>query len=127
MTQILTATHWGAYHASVAGGRIIGVRPFADDPHPSPIGASLVGAADHRSRVTAPAVRRGWLENGPSGAGRGQEPFVAIGWDEASRLVASELARVKNAYGNEAIYGGSYGWSSAGRFHHPQSQLKRFL
>ncbi|MEM8627734.1 MAG: molybdopterin-dependent oxidoreductase, partial [Pseudomonadota bacterium] len=25
------------------------------------------------------------------------------------------------------IFGGSYGWSSAGRFHHAQSQLKRFL
>src|SRR5204862_8325860 len=24
-------------------------------------------------------------------------------------------------------YGGSYGWSSAGRFHHAQSQLHRFL
>ncbi len=29
--------------------------------------------------------------------------------------------------GNEAIYGGSYGWASAGRFHHAQSQLHRFL
>jgi biotin/methionine sulfoxide reductase len=26
-----------------------------------------------------------------------------------------------------AIFGGSYGWGSAGRFHHPQSQLHRFL
>jgi hypothetical protein len=24
-------------------------------------------------------------------------------------------------------YGGSYGWASAGRFHHAQSQLHRFL
>ncbi|MEM9351324.1 MAG: molybdopterin-dependent oxidoreductase, partial [Pseudomonadota bacterium] len=27
----------------------------------------------------------------------------------------------------EAVYAGSYGWASAGRFHHAQSQLKRFL
>ena len=26
-----------------------------------------------------------------------------------------------------AVYGGSYGWSSAGRFHHAQSQVHRFL
>ncbi|MBL4559192.1 MAG: molybdopterin-dependent oxidoreductase [Rhodobacteraceae bacterium] len=26
-----------------------------------------------------------------------------------------------------AIYGGSYGWSSAGRLHHAQSQMRRFL
>jgi biotin/methionine sulfoxide reductase len=25
------------------------------------------------------------------------------------------------------VYGGSYGWASAGRFHHAQSQLHRFL
>ena len=42
-------------------------------------------------------------------------------------LVASELNRVRNNYSNEAIYGGSYGWASAGRFHHAQGQLKRFL
>ena len=26
-----------------------------------------------------------------------------------------------------AVFGGSYGWSSAGRFHHAQSQIHRFL
>ncbi|MGH7263777.1 MAG: molybdopterin-dependent oxidoreductase, partial [Candidatus Rokuibacteriota bacterium] len=30
-------------------------------------------------------------------------------------------------HGAAAVYGGSYGWSSAGRFHHAQSQLHRFL
>ncbi len=30
-------------------------------------------------------------------------------------------------HGNQAIFGGSYGWASAGRFHHAQSHLKRFL
>jgi biotin/methionine sulfoxide reductase len=25
------------------------------------------------------------------------------------------------------VYGGSYGWASAGRFHHAQSQVHRFL
>ena len=29
--------------------------------------------------------------------------------------------------GPEAVFGGSYGWSSAGRFHHAQSQVHRFL
>ena len=27
----------------------------------------------------------------------------------------------------ESVYGGSYGWASAGRFHHAQSQVHRFL
>src|SRR5581483_2204280 len=58
---------------------------------------------------------------------RGHDPFVEVSWDEALDLLAAELVRVREASGNEAIFGGSYGWASAGRFHHAQSQLKRFL
>ncbi|MDE2158422.1 MAG: molybdopterin-dependent oxidoreductase, partial [Burkholderiales bacterium] len=41
--------------------------------------------------------------------------------------VAAELRRVQQAHGAQALFGGSYGWSSAGRFHHAQSQVHRFL
>ena len=41
--------------------------------------------------------------------------------------VAGELSRVAREHGNRSIFGGSYGWASAGRFHHAQSQLHRFL
>jgi biotin/methionine sulfoxide reductase len=34
---------------------------------------------------------------------------------------------VVSDHGAQAIFGGSYGWSSAGRFHHAQSQVHRFL
>ncbi len=44
-----------------------------------------------------------------------------------NRLVAQELTRIRESHGNQAIYAGSYGWASAARFHHAQSQLKRFL
>ena len=72
---------------------------------------------------------KSWLENGPGAATekRGVEPFVRVSWDEAERLVADDLNRVRNAFGNEAIFAGSYGWASAGRFHHAQGQLHRFL
>ena len=40
---------------------------------------------------------------------------------------AGELARVRDTHGPGAVFGGSYGWSSAGRFHHAQSQIHRFL
>ena len=79
-------------------------------------------------RIARPAIREGFLKNrGASREGRGREPFVEVGWDEAFDIVADELKRVRRDFGNEAIYGGSYGWSSAGRFHHAQSQLNRFL
>ena len=74
-------------------------------------------------------VRQGWLDHGPrkSDNRRGEEPFVALDWDEALDLAAGELDRVKGQHGNRAIYGGSYGWGSAGLFHHAPSQLHRFL
>jgi biotin/methionine sulfoxide reductase len=50
-----------------------------------------------------------------------------VGWDEALDLVAGELRRVRDSVGNSGIFGGSYGWASAGRFHHAQSQPHRFL
>ncbi len=127
--RVPTFTHWGAYEVEVVGGEIAAVHPFAGDPDPSPIGQSLKDGIHHRSRIAQPAVRRGWLERGPEnhGGGRGAEPFVAVSWDRALDLVAGGLGRVKRAHGNAAIFGGCYGWASAGRFHHAQSQIHRFL
>ncbi len=102
--------------------------PHPDDPAPSPLLANVPGGLRHPTRVARPAVRRGWLEGGPGPAdGRGREEFVELDWDEALDLLAAELNRVRREHGNEAIFGGSYGWASAGRFHHAQSQLHRFL
>lgn len=73
-------------------------------------------------------VRRGWLENGPGPDDRrGADDYVAISWEQAYSLAAAELKRVAGLAGPEAVFGGSYGWSSAGRFHHAQSQVHRFL
>ena len=104
------------------------VTPHPDDPAPSPLLGNIPGALRHATRVRRPAVRRGWLEHGPGPSDRrGHDPFCEVSWDKALDLVAAELARVRGAHGNEAIFGGSYGWASAGRFHHAQSQLHRFL
>ncbi len=124
-----TAAHWGIYQVEPGPGGTPLLRPFAGDPDPSPIGLYQADPAVQRLRVQAPAVRRGWLEGGPAagGEGRGREPFVTVDWPTATRLVAAEIARVRDRHGNAAIFGGSYGWSSAGRFHHAQSQVHRFL
>ena len=63
-----TSTHWGAYDVLVTDGRITGVEPFGEDPDPSSIGQSLVDGIDHPSRIMRPAIRKGWLENGPGPA-----------------------------------------------------------
>ncbi len=127
--KIRTVTHWGAYDLEVENDQVIAVHNFAEDDDPSPIGQSLAGTLDDECRINSPMVRQGYLESGyqSNGACRGVEPFVAVSWETAEQLVANELRRVSKTYGNQAIYGGSYGWASAGRFHHAQSQLHRFL
>jgi len=129
MGKIRHSAHWGAFTADVREGRVVGVTPFATDPHPAPILQAMPEALYHDCRVAEPMVRAGWLESGVDSdrAGRGKEPFVPVSWEMALTLVADELARVKSAHGPSAIFGGSYGWSSAGRFHHAKTQLQRFL
>ncbi|MFJ5879822.1 molybdopterin-dependent oxidoreductase [Kitasatospora cineracea] len=123
------ATHWGSYTAVVDSGRLVRIEPRPDDPAPSPIGPGMVKAADDRARVLRPAVRRGWLEGLPrtGDTARGSDAFVEVSWDKALALVSSELRRVRAEHGDSAVFGGSYGWASAGRFHHAQGQLHRFL
>ena len=122
-------SHWGAFAADVdASGEVTAVRPDALDPAPSPLLGNFVGALRHPLRVATPMVRRGWWERGPGpDVARGTDEFVAVGWDEVLDRLAAELTRVYDGPGPEAVFGGSYGWSSAGRFHHAQSQVHRFL
>lgn len=125
----MTSSHWGAFEVVRNGEAPATIRPWSGDPNPVPIGTDMLEAYQGRSRVARPAIRRGWLEHGPGAAGgkRGSDAFVEVPWDEALDLVAAELRRVIDRHGNGAIYAGSYGWASAGRFHHPQSQLQRLL
>ena len=131
MTQDLplTSAHWGTYRARTGDGRVQELLGFEHDPDPSPIGAGILDVQHGPTRIDAPMVRQSWLEKGPGARPdlRGVDPFVAVSWDRANTLVAEELNRVRHTHGNASIFGGSYGWASAGRFHHAQSQLKRFL
>ena len=122
----ITSSHWGAFEVVTEGNRIIEARAFQHDPGPSKISEILPQAVHHRTRVTRPSIRRGWLDRRDR-ALRGQDEFVELPWDEALDIAAAELDRVRKTYGNEAIFGGSYGWASAGRFHHALSQVHRFL
>jgi biotin/methionine sulfoxide reductase len=122
----VTTSHWGAFEVVTEGDRIVSTAPFAADPDPSAIPEALPAAVHHSARVARPSIRRGWLERRVRG-GRGTDDFVELPWDEALDIAASEIDRIRRTHGYEAIYGGSYGWASAGRFHHAQSQAHRFL
>ncbi|MDB5653431.1 MAG: biotin transporter BioY [Tardiphaga sp.] len=121
------SSHWGAFSGRWVDGQLV-ITPHPIDPDPNPIIQNFPEALRHKARIAKPMVRRGWLENGPGpDSRRGRDEFVELEWDEALDLLAGELKRVKDTYSAKAIYGGSYGWSSAGRFHHAQSQIHRFL
>src|SRR5260370_37898671 len=116
--------HWGAFTALVEDGRVVGCEPFARDPAPSNMLDALPAMVHSPLRMAGPAFREGRREaKERTGADRSRE----VSGEEALAAVASELARVREAFGHAAILGGSYGWSSAGRVHHARSLLRRFL
>ncbi len=124
-----TSTHWGTYEVKRSGKNKVKLYPFEDDKDPSIIGQGIEDILDDESRIKHPMIRKGWLnakDKDLTGV-RGDDEFVEVSWENAFRTVATEIQRVKNIYGSSSIYAGSYGWASAGRFHHAQSHLKRFL
>lgn len=117
------SAHWGVFSAAWRDGELV-VRPHPDDPDPNRILQNFPRALRHEARIARPMIRRGWLERGPGpDPRRGRDDYVPVSWDRALDLVTRELGRTPA----DRIFGGSYGWSSAGRFHHAQSQVHRFL
>lgn len=61
---------------------------------------NLLGA----DRLKYPMKRKNWEPGGGKKELRGRDEWVRISWDEALDIVASELKRVKENYGNTAIF-----------------------
>ena len=126
-SERIHSSHWGSFLVSQHGEELK-VRASPQDPDPSNLLRNIPDAARHHARIAQPVIRRGWLERGPGpDARRGKDAYVPVSWNEALDHAASELKRVSAKHGNAAIFGGSYGWSSAGRFHHAPGQVHRFL
>lgn len=127
------------------------IRQKADDTHPdSPDFPQQRGCARGRSqrhqtfgadRLKYPMKRKHWEPGGGDKSLRGQDEWVRISWDEALDILASEITRIKETYGNEAIlipgasavnrtmtlYGGfvgSYGTTSGGSWHTTEAVVR---
>jgi biotin/methionine sulfoxide reductase len=121
------SSHWGAFSVRLGEGRVE-IAPHPRDAAPSPLLGNIPASVSHRARIAEPMVRRGWLERGPGAdRQRGRDMFVPVSWPRALDLVAAELQRVYATHDPRAVFGGSYGWASAGRFHDAPRQLHRFL
>ena len=136
----LTSAHWGSYYSEVKDNKLIALHPYEKDPNPSKISEGMIDAIDDNLRIRKPYVRKGWYEGYLKEKSqnskqahqrkrhiRGKDEFVELSWEEIIEITSNELSRIKNNYSNNAFFAGSYGWGSAGRFHHPQSQLHRFF
>ena len=124
MIKKFTATHWGTYvHESKKNKSYFNY--WKKDTSPSEFGLDFVSAAKDNLRIKQPHIRKGWLEKNKGV--RGKDTYIPVSWEDAISFAAKELKRVKLKYGNESIYAGSYGWASAGRFHHAKSQVNRFF
>ncbi|CAL8981290.1 Dimethyl sulfoxide/trimethylamine N-oxide reductase [Rhodoplanes serenus] len=124
VARVPSLAHWGAFTAVVTDGRVVRCEPFGHDPTPSPMLAAIPAMVHSPLRIARPAVREGWREGRPR---TGHDTFREVSWDEALDLVAGEVSRVRAAHGAGGIFGGSYGWSSAGRVHHARTLVRRFL
>ena len=124
MSKKFIGTHWGTYtHGNKKSKPKLGY--WTKDLNPTKFGLDFINAAQDNLRISQPYIRKGWLEKNKTL--RGRDTFIPVSWDKAIRYASTELTKVKKKYGNECIYAGSYGWASAGRFHHAKSQLNRFL
>ncbi|MVA23848.1 molybdopterin-dependent oxidoreductase [Agrobacterium vitis] len=120
------SSHWGAFTVRTDDGKLSAIEPFAKDPFPSPMLRSIPEWVHHTTRIARPAIRKGWLD-GDGGRGRGTDAFVEVDWNEALSAISNVLDNAITDHGNSSIFAGSYGWASAGRFHHPKTQLQRYL
>lgn len=126
----LSVFHWGAVRPHVEAGRVEGLAPFEGDRHPSVLLAGTHESVYSELRIREPMVRASWLKR-VAGTDhrlrRGVDGYVAVGWSEALELAAQAISDTIGQHGNRAIYAGSYGWASAGRFHHAPSLLHRLM
>jgi len=129
MAMPVSLCHWGAFEADVRHGRLLSAQPWAS----SGADADMIGALPEwvysEQRVLHPHVRQSWLRDRfrSNGSRRGLDPMVPVDWTTALQLVTDELVRVRECHGHKSVFAGSYGWSSAGRYHHARSQIRRFF
>jgi anaerobic dimethyl sulfoxide reductase subunit A len=90
------------------------VRQKSDDTHPDspdfPQQRSCVRGHSQRKQILGadrlkyPMKRKNWAPGGGKKELRGKDEWVRISWDEALDIVASEIKRIKDKYGNQALF-----------------------
>ena len=124
-----SGSHWGAFRAKIAGDKLLEVKPFEFDQHPTDMIYNIPGLVYNSSRVRYPMVRLDWFKHGHKSdtAQRGDNRFVRVTWDQALDLVYNELERIQTQYGAWALHIGNVGWRSVGQLHSCGNNMLRAL
>ena len=87
-TWKISGSHFGAIRAKVVGDRVVDIRPFEHDKHPTEMIKGLLGLIYSPSRVRYPMVRLDWYRKRhlSDTSQRGDNRFVRVSWDEALDL-----------------------------------------
>lgn len=111
--KIPHATHFGAFYAKVANGKIYDLEPQKSDMGPTVLTKGLIDRVYSPSRIKYPVVRKSFLEGKSNNKElRGKDEFVRVSWETALDLVAKKLKETPK----KNIYNGSYGgWGHPGR------------
>ena len=123
----ITGSHWGAFRARIYGGKVVEVKPFELDQHPTDMLNGIQGLIYNPSRVRYPMVRYDWYKNRHKSdrSTRGDNRFIRVTWDEALDLFHEELERVQTTYGPWALHAGQTGWRQTGQLHSAGNHMQR--
>jgi trimethylamine-N-oxide reductase (cytochrome c) len=80
------------------------------------------------NRILYPMKRVDWDPNGERNQGnRGKSRYVRISWDEAAEIIASELKRIREKYGPEAVLSQSDGHGEVKHIHAAHGSANKLL
>ena len=128
--EVLTAAHWGMLKLTIKDGKIVKSEPYQKT---SEIENSLQYYTDDlvyaQDRVKYPMVRKSYLKdpNNSKPELRGADEWVRVSYEDAIKLISTQLKKTKDEKGAEGIFAGSYGWKSSGNMHNSKILLHRFM
>ena len=128
--EVLTAAHWGMLKLTIKDGKIIKSEPYQKV---SEIENSLQYHTQDlvyaKDRIKYPMVRKSYLKDpsNPKPHLRGSEEWVKVSYDEAIKLISTQLKKTREDKGVEGVFAGSYGWKSSGNMHNSRILLHRFM
>ncbi|MFA7083748.1 MAG: molybdopterin guanine dinucleotide-containing S/N-oxide reductase [Arcobacteraceae bacterium] len=128
--EVITAAHWGMLKLTIKDGKIIKSEPYQKV---SELENSLQLYTDDlvyaKDRIKYPMVRKSYLKdpNNPKPELRGADEWVRVSYDEAIKLISTQLKKTRKDKGIEGVFAGSYGWKSSGNMHNSRILLHRLM